>query len=160
MRQSLEAIGLAALAVLFWITYRALCGANPLPDRIPTHFNLAGQPDGWGSPAMLLLLPIMAVAIYLLITVAARFPSAFNYPVRVTAENHAQLQELALSMIAWLKAEVACLFTWIQWSTIEAARHSRSGLSPALLPISIAAVFGTVGWHFVAMRRAGRAESR
>ena len=27
-----------------------------LPERIPTHWNLAGQADGWGSPLGLLLL--------------------------------------------------------------------------------------------------------
>ena len=47
MRKTLEAVGLGALAVLFWDTYRALYGPDPLPDRIPTHFDIAGQPNGW-----------------------------------------------------------------------------------------------------------------
>ena len=156
MRKTLEAIGLAALAVLFWVTYRAFNGPDRLPARIPTHFDLAGQPNGWGSPSSLLLLPAVALAIYLSITLVSRFPSAFNYPVRVTPENHAQLEALALGMVAWLKVELVCLFTWIQWSILEDVRNGRSSLSPALLPVSIVAVFGTVGWHIVAMFRAAR----
>jgi hypothetical protein len=35
MRKSLEAISLIVLAVLIWITWQALNGSSPLPDRIP-----------------------------------------------------------------------------------------------------------------------------
>ena len=156
MRKTLEAISLGALAVLFWVTYHALHGPDPLPDRIPTHFDAAGNPNGWGSPSSLLLLPAVALAIYLSITLVSRFPSAFNYPVRVTPENHARLEALALGMVSWLKMEMVCLFTWIQWSILEDVRQGQGGLSPALLPVSIVAVFGTVGWHIVAMFRAAR----
>ncbi len=156
MRKSLEAISLGGLAFLFWITWRALYGPQPLPGKIPTHFDLAGEPNGWGSPSTLLLLPAVALAFYLLITLVSQFPSAFNYPVRVTAENRPRLQARALEMIAWLKTELVCLFTWIQGSTIEAAQRGHGGLPPALLPVSLVTVFGTVAWHIVAMFRAGR----
>jgi len=154
MRKALEAAGIAALAVLFWITYSAFKGPERLPDRIPTHFDLAGNPNAWGSPSALLLLPGLAFVIYLAITLVSRFPSAFNFPVRVTPENRPRLEALALSMVTWLKMELVCLFLWIQSSTINSARHQTLGLSPMLLPASLAAVFGTIAWYFVAMRRA------
>lgn len=158
MRKILEPIALAALAVLILITFRALYGPNRLPDSIPTHFDLAGRPDGWGSPLTLILLPAMGLFVYLLMTVVARFPSAFNYPVRVTSENRPRLQTVAIRMILWLKAELVCLFGWLQWSTIHAARHPGESLSAAhfMAPVSILLVFGTIGWHFVAMRRAAK----
>ena len=101
----------------------------------------------------------MALALYLLMTVVARFPSAFNYPVRVTAENRLQLEALALDMILWIKAEVVCLFAWIQWFTIEAARHSHGGLPGAFFPVYLLVLFGTVAWFIVAMRRAAHTRS-
>ena len=156
MRKVLETIALLALAVQLWITYRALSGPERLPARIPTHFDAAGNPNGWGTPTMLLLLPAVAVFIYLLFTVVTRFPSAFNYPVRVTTQNRSQLQALALDMIAWLKVELVCLFTWIQWATIEGARHPRQGLPGLLMPIALVAVFATIAWHIVAMFRAAQ----
>ena len=159
MRKMLEAVSLAAFADMIWCTYRAFHGPNYLPDKISTHFNLAGQPDGWASPAMLLLLPVLAVALYLLITVVAQYPSAFNYPVRVTAANRPRLQALALEMIAWLKTELVCILALIQISTIAAAHRGNGGLPQALLPVSLVAVFGTISWHFVAMRRAARSGS-
>jgi len=156
MRKTLEAIALAALALLCWITGRALYGSQPLPNRIPIHFDLSGQPNGWGPPSTLLLLPAVALALYLLITLVSQFPSAFNYPVPVTAENRPRLQALALTMIAWIKAEMLCLFTCIQASIVEAARRTRWGLTPLLVPVSLAVVFGTVGWYLVALRKAAR----
>jgi len=156
MRKVLEAAGLGALAVLLWITYRALSGPDRLPDKIPTHFDLAGNPNAWGPPSTLMLLPAVALGVYLLITVVSQFPAAFNYPVRVTAGNRLRLEALSLQMITWLKVELACLFAWIQWSILEAVRSGKGGLSPALVPFSLAVIFGTAIGHIVAMFRAGR----
>jgi uncharacterized membrane protein len=154
MRKSLEAISLAALAFMFWVYWNAQFGLGRLPERIPIHFNFAGQPDAWGKPTMLPIMPVVALVLYLLLTVLARFPSIFNYPVEVTAENRPWLEALALDMIAWIKMEMVCLFAWIQWSTIEVARQGRGGLSPALLPVFLVTLFGTLAWFITAMRRA------
>ncbi len=156
MRKTLEAISLAALVLLVWITWRALCGPGHLSGSVPTHFDLAGRPDGWGSPAMLLLVPAVAALLYLLPTVVRRFPSAFNYPVPVTTENQPRLQALALDMIACLKAELICLFAWLQSLAIQAARHPGEGLHAPFvtIPASVVLVFATIAWHIKAMRRA------
>ena len=154
MRRILETVSLAALALIVWTTGRALAGPHRVPSRIPTHFDFAGHPNGWGTPAMLLLLPIMAGALYGLVTWASRYPEAFNFPVRVTPANRLRLEALALNMTAWLKAEVICLFTWMQITAIQAARSGRVTLSPVLMPISLGIIFGTIIAHVVAMRRA------
>ncbi|MFZ0745496.1 MAG: DUF1648 domain-containing protein [Terracidiphilus sp.] len=159
MRKSLEAIGLVALAMLVWMTYQAFAGSEPLPDRIPTHFDMAGNPNGWGSPAMLILLPVLAVALYLVMTVVSRFPSAFNYSVRVTAENRIRLQELTLNMLAWIKTELACMFAVLQWWMIQAARNGQGRLPPLLTPGFIVLILATAGWHIVAVLRAASAKS-
>jgi uncharacterized membrane protein len=157
MRKTLEAIALGALGLLFWITYSALYGPDPLPGRIPIHFSLAGQPNGWGSPSTLWLLPIVGAGVYLLITVVSRFPGSFHFPVRVTAENRPRLEELARRMILWLKAELVCLFTGLQGGIIDSARQGTLSMPLWLMPLSIAVIFGTVIAHTVAIVRAGSA---
>ncbi len=156
MRKNLEAIGLCALALLVFITLRALYGPHRLPGRIPTHFGADGRPDAWGPATMLLILPAIALGLYVLMTVVARHPSAFNYPVRVTPQNRPRLQAVALGMIAWLKIELACLFAAIQWFTIQVAGHPGRGLPPALMPVALVAIFATIAWHIAAMFRARR----
>ena len=153
MRRNLEAIGLVTLTFLAWITYRALYGPTRLPDKIPTHFDLAGNPNAWGSPSTLWLLPVIATAIYGLITLVSFFPSAFNYPVKVTSENRPRLQALSLQMVAWLKVELAFLITWLQWSILAAVRSGHGRVSPWIVPVFLVLVFGTCIGYIVAMVR-------
>src|SRR5215471_4443663 len=110
MRKVLEIVSLAVLAAMLMATALALFGPTRLPDRIPTHFDLLGQPDRWGPPRILLVFPVIAAALYLFMTWVSRHPAAFSFPVRSTPRNRRQLEELTLSMIAWLKTEVVCLF--------------------------------------------------
>jgi len=156
MRKALEVIALGVLAVLFWITYSALYGPNPLPDRVPTHFDITGQPNAWGSPSAMFLLPAIAGVVYLLLTVGALFPASFKFPIRVTAENRPRLEALSRQMLAFLKLYMVCLFTWIQWSMIDAMRQERFTMSPVTMPVFLAVVLGTTLAHIVAMIRAGR----
>lgn len=160
MRKTLEVIGLGMLAVLYWITYAALRGPGPLPDRIPTHFGITGQPDAWGSTATLWLLPIIGTGLYLLLTVLAsiRF-RRFNLPVRVTESNLPFLQEKTSEIVAWLKLELLCFFVYIQWAMIQAARTRDFRLPVLLVPVLLVVIFSTVTWHLVAMIRGAKARA-
>jgi uncharacterized membrane protein len=160
LRKALAVVALAALAGLWTITVQAICGAHPLPARIATHFDAAGQVNGWGEPRMLWLLPIIATFVVVLMTLVSFYPQSFNYPMRVTPANRPRLQAVTLSMIAYLRAELVCLFLWIQYEIIRSARQGRSSLSPWFLPVVIAIVFATIIVHFVAVIRAGRAVTR
>jgi hypothetical protein len=154
MRKLLQILSLTALAILAWITYSALYGPNPLTGRIPTHFGLDGAPNAWGDPKMLLMLPAMAAFLYALMTFAGRFPHAFNYPVRVTAQNRPRLQNIALNMIAFLTLETVSLFAALQYFIVQGVRSGRSALPPALMIVAIVLIFFTMAIHIAAMRRA------
>jgi uncharacterized membrane protein len=156
MRKPLEWIGLAVLAVLVGITVWALYGPVALPARIPTHFNAAGQPDSWGNPSSLWLLPVVAMALYGLISAVQHFPSAFNLPRRVSPANRARLEAITLHMISWVKLELACLFLFIQWSIVESVRGGKASIPPLIAPIFLVVVFATVITHAVALFRAVR----
>lgn len=153
MRKVLETVSLGALAVLAWVTIRALTGPERLPGRVPTHFDISGHPNAWGPAGMFLVLPGVAVILYVLMTWVSRYPSAFNFPVRVTRENRLRLEAVALGMTAWIKAEMMCLFAGIQVVTIGSARSGHGTLPPLLMPLSIGVIFGTIIGHFIAMRR-------
>jgi hypothetical protein len=153
MRKLLQILSIIALAFLLWITYVALYGPNRLADRIPTHFGPDGQPNAWGDPKMLLMLPAVAVFLYILMTVAGRFPNAFNYPVRVTAQNRPRLQRIALNMIAWLTLETVSLFAALQYFIVQGVRTQRSALPPAFMLMAIVVIFFTMAMHIAALRR-------
>jgi len=157
MRKSLEALSLVILAWMGWITWSAVAGPHPLPGRFPTHFDAAGNPNGWGTPAMLLLLPIVGVALYAVITLVSRFPAAFNYPVRIRALARQQVESITLDMIAWIKVELLLLFALLQHTIVRAAHDGDARLNPFAVPAFIVLIFVTIGWHMVAVIRIARA---
>jgi hypothetical protein len=162
MHKTLEAISLATFVFQAWITGSALYGAHRLSEKIPIHFDMASHVDGWGSPATLLIFPAITVPFYLLFTLAKkRLLEATSYPVEVTDENRGRLEALYLDLLTWIKAEVVCLFAWIQWDVIAAARLQQLQLSAvALVGGPLVVLLTTVIWYNLAMRRAGRSSSR
>jgi hypothetical protein len=157
LRKALELVAVVGLVLGIALTAYALYGPHPLTGRIATHFDANGQPNGWGTPAMLWFLPGVAVFIYALMTVVARFPSSFNYPFRVTPRTRPVLEGLAMQLLAWLKVELMATLAWIQWGTIRSAQEGKLALSTFFLPAVIGIVFGTIFAHFIAMRRAASA---
>jgi uncharacterized membrane protein len=161
MRKTAETVGLAMLAVLFWITYSALNGTEKLPDRIPTHFDISGQPNAWGPPRTVWLLPIIGTGLYLLMTVLGSIQfRRYNLPVPVTEANLPYIQEQTSVMVAWIKCELLCLFAYLQWSIIQSARTSQFRLSPLLIPVFLVVVLSTVGWHLAEIIRGARARAQ
>lgn len=156
MRKTAEILGLIGLAALVLLTGSALWGPHRLPERVPTHFDAAGTPNAWGSPVGMVLLPVVAIGLYVLMTVAARFPAAFNYPVRVTARSRARLEKTTLNMLAWIKAELVWLFAALQWAFVRAAQTGDGSLFPKIVPVFLVVIFGTVGASLVLTVRASR----
>ncbi|MCQ2567219.1 MAG: DUF1648 domain-containing protein [Mogibacterium sp.] len=83
---------------------------NDLPDKVPTHFTVAGVPDGYGSRSALIWEPVVALAVFLLITIAQRFPDSWNFPVKITAENKDREYMLAAIMLNAVKVITVVLF--------------------------------------------------
>ena len=142
MRKSLEAVCGIAFFFQVWITLDALWGPHRLPARIAIHFDLAGNPNGWGSPGSLAILPLVTLGLYLLVTVLSGVPDLFNYPVEVTDENRERLQAISIQLLRWIKTEVVCLFAWISWMCIQGARIPTGKMAPY-------SIFGSVTICFV-----------
>jgi len=156
MRKKLEVLCLASLAGIFWITWQAFNGPEPLPSRVPTHFDAAGNANAWGPPSTLWLLPVVAVALYLFITVISLLPTRIRSAVKLSPECRSHLEALTHQMVAWIKLEMICLFAWIQWSILQSLRQGEGSLSPIAVPVFIAAILATMGLHTVAILRAMR----
>ena len=95
---------------------------------------------------------------FLLMTALAaiRF-QRYNLPVRVTEANLPFIYAQTAVMVAWIKFEMLCLFVYIQSGIINGARAGQFHLSPAIVPVFMAAIFATVGWQLVVIVRGARA---
>jgi uncharacterized membrane protein len=151
MRKVLGVVGIATLGLLFLVTAIAVYGPDPLPERIPTHFDLSGHPDGWSSSTSIVFVPFVALIFYIFITIVARYPALTHYPVEVTSENRPRLESLALGMMAWLKVEMAGIFACIQFTLIQSGHHPEQVVSLLGLWIMLGTVIVTVIYYVVAM---------
>lgn len=151
MRALRETLAIAGLAFQIGILWRYW---STLPQNVPTHFGISGTPDAYGGKSTMLLLPAIAVLLYVLLTVISFFPQSFNYPVVVTDENRGRLQSIALALIGWLKAELTWLFAYISWITIRVSMGRSDSLGWQFLPVSLLVVGATVTAGIVQSRRA------
>lgn len=137
----IEFLGLSFLIILIAIP---LFYYNQLPESIPTHFNAAGEPDGYGGRASLFLLPATGTFMYILMTVLEFFPHIYNYPVTITPENAESQYRLATRLLRILKTVILILFSFISWMSIRSATGESEGLGKMFLPVFIILTFGVV----------------
>ncbi len=81
-----------------------------LPEQIPTHYNAAGQIDGYGGRGTLLLMPLIGLVGDLVIALVGRFPRSWNTGVRVTVLNRIRVYRLVRDLMADLRLSMALLF--------------------------------------------------
>lgn len=129
-----EAAGWLMLAGIWLLV---LISYADLPDRIPTHFNLAGKADGFGKKAAIILLPAIATVLFAGMTVVNRFPHAFNFGVPVTPENARFQYTNATRMMRWIKLGLLILFGFLTVETIGHATGKTDGLGSWFLPVML-----------------------
>jgi len=100
-------LGLAFLWVFTITVY------SDLPEIIPTHFDLSGQPNDYGSKMAIMFLPVIATLILIGLTVLNFYPHIFNYPAKITADNAAWQYRNATRMIRTLKMIIAFVFSLV-----------------------------------------------
>lgn len=96
----LEGLSLLGMA---GTTLYLIVGWDSFPDRIPVHYNAAGEIDRWGGKGELLFLPVVMWILYIGITLIQRFPQIWNTGVQVTQENGARVYRILMYMVETLK---------------------------------------------------------
>lgn len=127
----------ALLALIAYIAYMVVVWPG-LPDRIPIHFDGAGNPDGYGSKMTLLGLPLLSIGIYVLFNFLNRRPQTFNYPVPINEENAVQQYTMAKELMSLLKTGIIFTFYYITWRTVLTARGEAEGLGSWFMPVFLA----------------------
>jgi uncharacterized membrane protein len=110
-----------------------------LPETIPTHYNGAGQADGFGGKATILTLPLIATVLFVGLTILNKFPHIFNYPTNITQDN--ALRQYATRMIRYLKLIIVVIFGLIEFKTIQNANGQADGLGIWFLPMTLGLIF-------------------
>ena len=147
-------LALAGAGGLSAVLVALLIAPNFLPGRVPLHFGLGGQPDRWGSVRELMLVPVIALALYALLSFVARIPHHYNYPVTITPQNAERQYFLARRLIFALRAVLVWVFLVLFWRTRQVAVGEAPGLSPVFFYLSVGLIGVCIVWYLVAASRA------
>ena len=93
-----------------------------LPKRVPIHFNMKGEVDGWGNKATLFAIPLTIIPAFAVLFFLSRVPHTFNYSVKVTEENAPRLYHEMRLFVAWFNVEIAALMAFISIESIQLAK--------------------------------------
>ena len=109
-----------ASAALLWTVIGTLSSYSKLPAVIVTHFNIAGRVDGYGPKATILILPLVALGVYVLMTFIERLPPRMiNTPFPLTDENRSRVLAVTYEMTSWINAWTQLIFVVLTTMTIN-----------------------------------------
>ncbi len=131
-----KTLEVAGLLVLFSFWIHLVIHYPSLPETIPTHFNAAGEADGFGKKSSIFMLPIIASILYALMTVLNFFPHIYNFPTKITPENAFRQYTNATQMIRVVKLGLLLLFFSIEIKTVKTAIGKAEGLGDWFLPLT------------------------
>lgn len=107
------------LILLIGITLYLGINWSSFPDKIPAHYDWAGNIDRWGSKGELLIVPIMSWFLYLMITALEQIPMLWNTGVQVTVENMGRVYRVLKYMIKSLKMIMVMDFTYLTVNSLS-----------------------------------------
>ncbi len=140
---------LAPLLLLGSIVY-ILIVWQKLPERIPTHYNFAGEIDGYGGRGSLLLMPIIGLATDLTVAICGRFPQSWNTGARVTVLNRARVYRLIRDLMADLRLSMALAFAGFAVYQASLPEHFSGNVTGIMLIL----IFAPLVRYFIRLARA------
>ncbi|HVW08686.1 MAG TPA: DUF1648 domain-containing protein [Bryobacteraceae bacterium] len=143
--------GISAVAVIAAAAEIAIRW-NALPAKIPVHFGIHGEANGWGSRNSLFMLLGATVMMFALLTISETNQRLVNIPVKVDRDAPAA-KRLIRSLTIAIKAVLSAGFLWITHVTIAIALGERTAMGRVFLPLFLGAVFVPIVYYSVRLKK-------
>ena len=130
----IESLGIIALVCL---VTAPIYFYNSLPDNIPIHYNIHGQPDAYESKQTIWILPLIGLFLYIGMTLLNKIPHLFNYPTKVTSENAEKLYRTGTRTVILLKVISTLIFAYLNFKTISIGLSKSTELGVLFTPTII-----------------------
>ncbi len=122
-----HALAVLALIVSWGATLAALA---VFPERIPAHWNVAGEVDRWGSKFESLILPVVQLLVVAALAVWPRFDPSRRGPWRAWP--------LLVAATAWGLTLLQLGVLYLTWTTLKGATpHAEGGLRGLLVVLGL-----------------------
>ncbi|UOR11182.1 DUF1648 domain-containing protein [Halobacillus amylolyticus] len=116
-----------------------------IPDTIPVHFSVSGEPDRYGGKWSVVALPIISLFIWVTFTMLEKYPHVHNYIVNINENNAGAQYKNAVLMLSMLKLVIVLTFSYLTWASIQIGLGYQEslGLWPMIITLG-----GTLGVTF------------
>ncbi|MGB5204279.1 MAG: DUF1648 domain-containing protein [Eudoraea sp.] len=125
--------------ITIWIL--TLMNYSNLPETIPTHYNGAGEVDGFGAKSNILALPIVASIIFLGLKIISKYPHIYNYPTTIRTKKPSEQYTNATKLLRYLNFIIVLIFGLIVLRTIQYSNGNADGLGVWFLPLTMGLIF-------------------
>lgn len=137
----LEILGLLLVATMIILP---LSYYGDMPDTIPTHFNAAGEPDGFGPKSTIWWSIALGAVAFLVLAWLSRQPHRLNYPKKLTPENTPRQYLLASRMLRVMNLQIALIFFYVAYSMLATSLNWAESLGAIFIPAVLVSVFATL----------------
>lgn len=142
----LEILGFVALVFLWVMTYKFQhIGA----ELVPEDFSFFQTPNEFWASKMTYTVPVIATFLYVGLTVYNLRPQIGDYPVQISSEKSAQLNEINKRLWRWLKFNLLLVFITIEYFSFHTGSNAGTGISPTLIYVFPVLLFGPVVFFFI-----------
>ena len=142
--RALETAGLIGLVVLWGLTTFAYFN---LPNTIPIHFGISGNPDNYGSKATLFVMPVLGTIIFYGLTILNKHPNIFNYMTPITEENAPRQYSYATKAIRFLKFSIMVTFNLVVLFTYLTVVGKVEGFRVWFLPFMLGLLLIPIAYY-------------
>ena len=143
-----------AISALVWAFYPLLFYYNIDSDALlPTHFNLAGEADGWGGRSILWIIPPIALLFYIRLSVLQKFPKIYNYPCKITEQNADYLYKMGEQLIRHIKVSVVLMFAFVSNDIYAVITGKLSSPNLLVIGILVAIMLLSIIIYIIKMKR-------
>ena len=104
----------ALLTILLVVVQIGLCVVVIMTRQyVPTHWNIHGVADEYGSPFYTLILPLISVLIYFFMTFFEKHPHYCNWPQKF--KDRQKGYSLISKLVAWLKLLIMMFLAFVTY---------------------------------------------
>lgn len=122
--------GLFILSILYIVVMW-----GQLPEKIPGHFNGAGEVNRWGSKIELLILPFIGILLWILLGLLEKIPHIHKYPARLNESNVEAFYLNSRKILNEIKNLCLIIFTAISVQMVRIALGEAESLGWWFLPL-------------------------
>lgn len=141
-------IEIASYLFLFVAIVYAIVKICTTEGEIPTHWDLSGEVDGYGSPASMLILPLIMFFSNLIISVSLHFAPAgsWNLPCKPKPGRELVILSDIVWMMVWMELllGVYTLIATIGFQSFQIMMGSTIGMVVILFVIIIAGIYAAI----------------